>query len=240
MLRTVEEIKQNLVLVINKMKAAAERVERNYEEIKLVVVTKSQSIDTTRNAIAAGARIIGENYVEEGVTKKNLLEQFHGTEWHMIGHIQSRKTQAVTLNFDMVHSLDSLKLAMKLDHQSMLQGRKLPVLLEFNIGGEDNKYGWKVSNENDWVDLIPTIREICNLKYLKISGLMAMPPYAKEPEHSRMYCKKLVKLQNFLKDQIPIVEWSELSIGTSYDFEVAIEEGATMVRIGDAILGRRE
>jgi PLP dependent protein len=240
MVKEVEEIKENLELVNNKMRTAAEKAGRDSNDIKLVVVTKSQSIETTRNSILAGAKIIGENYVEEGVSKKEELVLEYAAEWHMIGHIQSRKAKTVAMNFDMVHSIDSLKLARKLNQHCMHLKKNLPVLLEFNVGGEINKYGWIAPYEKDWFELLPTIREICNYQHLTVSGLMTMPPYAEEPELSRPYFKKLINLQNFLKEEIPENEWNELSIGTSSDFEVAIEEGATIVRIGEAILGKRE
>jgi len=112
--------------------------------------------------------------------------------------------------------------------------------LEFNISGEDNKFGWMANKEKEWFELLPEVKEICNLKNLSVSGLMCMPPYVFDPELSRPHFKQLKKLQDFLKVEIPEVSWRELSIGTSVDYEVAIEEGATMVRVGQAILGKRE
>ena len=112
--------------------------------------------------------------------------------------------------------------------------------MEFNISGEDNKFGWMANDEENWSKLLTEINEICNLQNLSASALMSMPPYVIDPELSRPYFKKLRRLQGFLKAEIPEIEWRELSIGTSVDYEVAIEEGAIMVRIGQAILGKRE
>ena len=238
--RTVEEISQNLDDVINKIKSASERVNRNYAEIKLVVVTKSQSLETTRNAVIAGAKILGENYAEEGIEKKGVLEHIDNIQWHMIGHVQSRKAKLVASDFDMVHSLDSLKLAKRLDNFSREFNKVLPVLLEFNVGGEQNKYGWDSSNVNSWSDFLPIISEISDLKNLNICGIMTMPPYSGNPEDSRQYFKRLIQLREYINDRIPSLKLVEISMGTSTDFEIAVEEGATILRIGEAILGKRE
>ena len=134
--------------IISQARLTAQGVEP--ESIKLVVVTKSQSVEVTRAAIEAGAHILGENYPEEGVMKLQSLREFSAVEWHMIGHVQSRKAQLVAENFNLLHSLDSLKLAKRLDRFCGEAGRTLPVLLEFNVGGEDSKSGWLAGDETLW------------------------------------------------------------------------------------------
>ena len=157
----------------------------------------------------------------------------------MIGHVQSRKARIVAEEFDFLHSLDSLKLANKLDRILYETGKVLPVLLEFNVGGEESKSGWDASEENSWADLLQIVEQIQALKNLKICGLMTMPPLFDEPEAARPYFKKLRALQEYFESQIEGLKLRDLSMGTSIDFEVAIEEGATFVRIGQAILGAR-
>ena len=239
MINSVDQIKGNLEIVEKRMKQASTRAHRDIADIKLIVVTKSRTTNMIRKAINAGAVFLGENYAEEGVAKKIEVGDEFNIEWHMIGHIQSRKARSVAMNFNMVHSLDSIKLAVKLDRFSMAVDKILPVLLEFNISGEDNKFGWMANNEDNWFELLPEIKEICKLQNLSVSGLMSMPPFVNDPELSRPHFKQLRRLHDFLKVEMPEVNWRELSMGTSVDYEVAIEEGATMVRIGQAILGKR-
>jgi pyridoxal phosphate enzyme (YggS family) len=205
----------------------------------LVVVTKSQPVEVVQAAIEAGAKILGENYAEEGVTKIQSLSSFSAVEWHMIGHVQSRKAQLVAQHFNFLHSLDSIKLAKRLDRFCGEAKRILPVLLEFNVGGEESKGGWDAFDENRWNDLLTDINEILSLPNLQIRGLMAMPPLGDDAEFSRPFFVKVKRLQEFLGKQFPQVDFSELSMGTSLDYEVAIEEGATFVRVGTAIVGER-
>ena len=207
--------------------------------MKLVVVTKAQPVETARAAIEAGCRILGENYAEEGVTKIQSLANFSAVEWHMIGHVQSRKAQLVAGTFNLMHSLDSLKLAKRLDRFCGEAGRTLPILLEFNLGGEESKGGWEASDESRWAELPGEVSEIFSLPNLQVRGLMTMPPLGEDAEASRPYFVKLRRLREFLVSQFPQVELTELSMGTSFDYEVAVEEGATYVRVGTAIVGAR-
>jgi len=133
-----------------------------------------------------------------------------------------------------------VRLAVRLDREAAKSGRKLPVLLEFNVGGEPTKGGWDASDESTWPGLLPDVAAILELRCLAVRGLMTMPPMATEPEASRPFFVRLRRLRDFMHDSFPRGEWAELSAGTSHDFEVAIEEGATYVRIGTAILGSRE
>ncbi len=157
----------------------------------------------------------------------------------MIGHVQSRKAQLVVRHFSLVHSPDSLHVAQRLDRAASQAGRRLPVLLELNVGGEASKHGWQAADEAAWAALLPEINMVTALPNLRIRGLMTMPPLSPDPEAARPYFQKLRRLQEFLVQRVPQAEWNELSMGTSADYEVAVEEGATLVRVGQAILGPR-
>lgn len=235
----VQSIKERYLATLDKIASAAKRSGRNPDSVKLVVVTKAQPVEVARAAIEAGAKILGENYAEEGVMKIQALQEFSAVEWHMIGHVQSRKAQSVAGNFNFVHSLDSLKLAKRLDRFAGEAGRTLPVLLEFNVGGEESKSGWEASDEKRWAMLASEVAETLSLPNLRVRGLMSMPPIGETAELSRPFFQKVKRLQEFLSGQFPLVDFSELSMGTSGDYEVAVEEGATFVRVGTAIVGPR-
>ena len=239
MIELASEIRQNLESVQNRIARAAQSVHRKPEEVRLVVVTKSQPIEVAAAAIEAGASILGENYADEGARKIEQLGKQPGLEWHMIGHIQSRKSRLVCQYFDAVHSLDSLYLAQRLDACAAETPRVIPALLEFNLGGEESKSGWLAAEKDQWGKLIPEIEAIIQLDGLRLIGLMSMPPLEEDPSASRPYFVKLRSLQDFLATRFPQVQWKELSMGTSADYEIAVEEGATMVRVGRAILGPR-
>jgi pyridoxal phosphate enzyme (YggS family) len=157
----------------------------------------------------------------------------------MIGHVQSRKAQSVAENFHFLHSLDGIKLAKRIDRFCADVNKVLPVLLEFNVGGEASKSGWDASDETSWQALLQEVQEVLTLPNLKIRGLMTMPPIDENAELSRPYFQKLKRLQEFFAKQFPQVDFLELSMGTSADYEIAIEEGATFVRVGTAIVGAR-
>lgn len=206
--------------------------------VRLVVVTKSQPLEVVRAAVAVGISIFGENYAEEAVEKITALREF-AIEWHMIGHVQSRKADLVVANFFMMHSLDNLKLAGRLNRSCSELKRRLPVLLEFNVSGEASKYGFPACEETGWPSLADEIEELLNLPFLHVCGLMTMSPFFLDPERTRPYFQRLRHLREFLAKQYPKVEWKDLSMGTSSDFVIAIQEGATIVRIGQAIFGPR-
>ena len=218
---------------------AAHSCGKSPDEITLVVVSKSQPAEVIETAILAGIRRFGENYPEETLAKIQQLSGAAEIEWHMIGHLQSRKARIVVENFQMLHSLDSLPLAEKLDRLLAESGKKLPALLEFNVGGEQSKSGWPAAEEDRWEELLPEISSIMAMKNLQISGLMTMPPLNDDVEVTRPFFAKLRKLKDFLATAFPQAHLTEMSMGTSADFEIAIEEGATMIRIGQAILGLR-
>jgi hypothetical protein len=236
----VSSIRANYERSLEQIAGAARRSSRDPEEIRLVVVTKSQPIEVVQAAIEAGARTLGENYPEEGVTKIEALAGQSGVEWHMIGHVQSRKAHLVTDHFALLHSLDSLKLARRLDRFAAERGRALPALLEFNVGGEASKAGWDASDESQWESLFADISSIMDLPNLRIQGLMTMPPLETDPEDARRFFRQLRRLRDRLAARFPQADWRELSMGTSADYPVAVEEGATLVRIGTAIVGARK
>lgn len=235
----VASIRERYLNTLDLISSAAKKAGRDPESVKLVVVTKSQPVEIVRAALEAGAKILGENYAEEGVTKLQSLREFSAVEWHMIGHVQSRKAQLVAANFNLMHSLDSLKLAKRLDRFSAEAGRRLPVLLEFNVGGEDSKGGWSAWDEARWSELLADVSEVLALPNLQVRGLMTMPPLGSTAEFSRPFFQRLRRLQEFLAAQFSQADFSELSMGTSSDFETAVEEGATFVRVGTAIVGAR-
>lgn len=194
---------------------------------------------TLQAGIEAGLRCFGENYPEQAAKKIAALQTTKDIEWHMIGHIQSRKTDTVCQYFDMVHSVDRMKIARYLDRYARKASRSMSVLIEVNLSGEESKYGWEASDESRWQELVTDFKEIAALPNIDVLGLMSMPPLFDDPERTRPIYQRLNRLQQFLKAEIPEAEWRELSIGTSFDFTVAVEEGATMVRIGTEIFDQR-
>lgn len=239
------EIKSEHVLsqryedVLSRIENAAIKVGRSAADVKLIVVTKGQPLGLVRQAVSLGINTLGENYVEEAVEKMTAINSIQEVEWHMIGHIQSRKARAVCEHFDFVHSLDSLRLAKRLDRFAGEQGKQVPVLLEFNVSGEETKYGWAAWNKLEWSSIAEHVEQIVNSSHLAVRGLMTMPPFDPDAEKSRPYFIILRELRDYLADRFPQISWEQLSMGMSTDFEVAIEEGATMVRIGTAIMGER-
>ena len=230
-------IRRNLENVQERISSAARVAGRDLQEIRLVVVTKGHSAASVEALAELGVRDIGESYAEEGVTKIMALANLPGCKWHMIGHIQSRKARLVAEHFDVIHSLDSQKLAKRLDKFVQECGGSMPVLLECNVSGEASKYGWDAVEENTrlWTD----IEEIVKLNGLRIQGLMTIAPIVKKPHEARPYFAKLRELRNSLTTRFPGADWSQLSMGMSSDYEAAVKEGATILRIGTAILGER-
>jgi PLP dependent protein len=235
----IQSIREKYLQVLDKIASAARSAGRQPESVKLVVVTKTQPIEIVRAAIEAGITTLGENYPEEGVMKLQSMREFSAVEWHMIGHVQGRKAQLVAENFNLLHSLDSLKLAKRLDRFCGEAGRTLPVLLEFNVGGEDSKSGWLAGDEAHWTSLLEELAAVIALPNLQVRGLMTMPPLGQTAEFARPFFQQLKRLQAYLASQFPPVNFSELSMGTSGDYETAVQEGATMVRVGTAIVGAR-
>ena len=235
----VSTIHENYLYTLDQIATAARKSGRDPDEVRLVVVTKSQPLEVVQAALEADVRILGENYPEEAVTKIQALAGQSGVEWHMIGHVQSRKARLVADHFALLHSLDSLKLARRLDRFAAEANRVLPVLLEFNVGGEETKAGWDASDESQWNMLLPEVADLLDLPHWRLQGLMTMPPLETDPEDSRRFFQRLRQLRDWLASQFPQADWRELSMGTSADYPVAVEEGATLVRVGTAIVGAR-
>jgi pyridoxal phosphate enzyme (YggS family) len=236
----VASIRENHSRVLEQIADASNRSGREPGAVRLVVVTKTHPLEVIQAALQAGVRLFGENYAEEGVMKIQSLPAQSGVEWHMIGHVQSRKARLVADHFALLHSLDSLKLARRLDRFAAEANRSLPVLLEFNVGGEESKSGWDASDEAQSEVFLPEIAEMVKLPNLRIQGLMTMPPLGTDPEDSRRFFQRLRQLRDHLAARFPQADWHELSMGTSADFEVAVEEGSTLVRVGTAIVGARK
>jgi pyridoxal phosphate enzyme (YggS family) len=213
------------------------RAGRSPDEVKLIAVTKTIGIETIKEAIDAGLRIFGENRVQEAQKKiSNLKSQISKSkiEWHLIGHLQSNKAKYAVKLFDLIHSVDSIELAEELNKQAEKIGKIQRVLVQVKLSEEETKHG--ISEEN----LMPLLERINKLKNLKPEGLMTMPPYFENPEDARPYFKRLREIRDNINSlRITHYALRELSMGMSNDFEVAIEEGATMVRIGTAIFGQR-
>jgi len=211
----------------------AKKANRDPETIRLVAVSKTVSAQRVEEAIIAGATLFGENYIQEAKIKYDTLSSYD-VKWHFIGHLQTNKAKYATAIFDLIHCVDSLKLAKALNKEAGKINKIQNILVQVNISKEDSKSG--VSEEKT-IDLIKNISKLTNLS---VNGLMTMPPFFDNPEKARPYFKALKELGDFIKKQaIPNVYMNELSMGMSGDFQVAIEEGATMVRIGTAIFGAR-
>ncbi len=224
--------------VLERIAATVRRSGRAPESVRLIVVTKGHGIEALRQVVAAGASRLGENYMEEAAQKIAALREA-GVSWHMIGHVQSRKARAVAENFHWVHSLDRLKLARRLNAAAGERGISLSVLLECNVSGEASKFGWAAWDERTWPALAEEAAALLDFPTLQVRGLMTMAPYAADPEAARPVFRKLRRLRDFLARRVPQAGWEHLSMGMSGDFEVAIEEGATFVRVGTAIMGPR-
>jgi hypothetical protein len=239
MMDSLEKIRQNYEMVQGKITSAAQRVGRSPSEVKLVVVTKSHPVQVVSAVIEAGARILGENYAEEGLEKIKAMGAIPELDWHMIGHVQSRKADLVVKNFALVHSLDSFKLADRLNRTAESRNCCQPVLVQINVSGEESKFGYPAWNDGQISTLMNEMEKITGLSSLKVQGLMTVPPFVEIGELSRPFFQRLRILRNLLIEKFPETDWSDLSMGMSADYEVAIEEGATFVRVGTAILGER-
>jgi pyridoxal phosphate enzyme (YggS family) len=226
----MSEIKENLSRVMERIEGAARRSGRDKAAIKLVAVSKTVEANRIKEAIEAGVSILGENYVQEA--QKKIEEIGRSVSWHFIGHLQSNKAKYAVHLFDMVHSLDSIPLAEELNQRAEKIDRVLKVLIEVKLSEEATKFGME---EKETVTLA---KRILTLRHLSLEGLMTMPPYFDLPEMSRPYYIRLQELRGkMVKEGIPL---RELSMGMSNDFEIAIEEGATYVRVGTAIFGARK
>ena len=230
-------VAQNIAAVRERISAAALRANRGPQAINLMAVTKGVAAAQIREAHEAGVRLFGENRVQEFAGKISALNNLLDSEWHMIGHLQTNKTGQAAQLFSHVDSVDSLRLARKLNHAASDTGNKLPVLIEINIGLESAKSGI-APNSAELEELLKAATELSSLDFC---GLMTIPPYSENPAQSRPYFRQMRTLFSDIASQgLPAIHMEVLSMGMSHDFEVAIEEGATCVRVGTAIFGERK
>lgn len=230
-------IAANIHDVRERIAAAARRAGRNPEEVALMAVTKTFPPELIRQAYEAGQRVFGENRVQEFAGKFDALRDLSGAEWHMIGHLQSNKARKAAEIFAAVDSVDSLALTEKLNAAAETAGKRMAVLVEVNIGGEAAKSGLAP----DSPELERLLASAANLAALEFRGLMTVPPFTEDPQQARPYFRRLRQLRDQIAARrLPLVTMDVLSMGMSHDFEVAIEEGSTCVRLGTAIFGERE
>lgn len=223
-------IRENLERIKEKIRVKSELVGRDPQEITLVAVTKTVEADRIEEAIAAGVNIIGESRVREAKEKYGKVES--RIIWHLVGHLQRNKAKDAVKIFDLIHSVDSAELAKEIDKQAEKIGKIQKILVEANVSGEESKYGLNPEG------VITFLQEVSGLPNIKVEGLMTMAPFYENPEDCRPCFRKLKELVEEVKAKnIKNVEMTYLSIGMSNDFEVAIEEGSNMVRIGRAIFG---
>jgi len=226
-------ISENLKYIKQSIVKAAKRVGRDPSEIKLLAVTKEQSDVIVTEAIQAGMTLLGENKVQEASGKIEVLGR-NGLEWHFIGRLQKNKVKFIFDLFDLIHSVDSFPLAEVIHKKAQKTGSCMPILLQINISGEKSKLGINPLN------LPEEIKKIAKLEGVKVCGLMTIPPFNSNPENSRSYYVRLRELRDTCSNlNIPRINLNELSMGMSNDYEVAIEEGATMVRVGTGLFGPR-
>lgn len=229
-----EHIRERLAEVRERIARAAERAGRKAEDITLIAVSKTFDADIVQWAVDAGARDLGENRVQEGASKAPLVKGV-GVRWHLIGHLQSNKARLAVSAFDVIHTVDSANLAERLDRIAEELGRRSEVLIQVDLAGEASKSG---ADEGELPEIIETLDSADNLDF---RGLMTLPPFFDSPEETRTYFRRLREIMENLNSSRPAErKLVELSMGMSHDFEVAIEEGATIIRVGTAIFGSRE
>jgi len=226
-----EDIPANIEKVKMKVKAAAERSGRNPEDVRIIAVTKTVDASRIMKAVEAGLTDLGENRVQELLAKYDLIK---GCKWHLIGHLQTNKVKYIIDKVEMIHSLDSMGLALEIQKRASQAGKIMKVLVQVNIAEEKSKFGIASSEAIDFV------KKVAQLPNIKIKGLMTMAPLVKDPEEVRWVFSGLRKLSiDINNESIDNIDMDYLSMGMSNDFEVAVEEGSNMVRIGSAIFGKR-
>jgi len=230
-------IAENLAQVRERTGDAARRSGRRPEDIALMAVSKTFPAERIREAYDAGLRLFGENRVQEFAGKIDALRDLRDVEWHLIGHLQTNKAAKAAELFGAIDSVDSLRLAQKLNASAQQLGKKLAVLMEINVGGEAAKSGIAPGSR----ELEELLQAAPQLARLHIHGLMTVPPFTEDAQQARPYFRQLRELRDQIAARrLPAVEMDVLSMGMSHDFEVAIEEGSTCVRVGTAIFGDRE
>jgi pyridoxal phosphate enzyme (YggS family) len=230
---TLDTIAGNLQAVRSRIEAAARRAGRDPAEVTLVAVSKTFGVEYVRAAAAAGQRDFGENKVQEGLQK---IEEAADTQirWHLIGHLQSNKARKAATAFAWIHSVDSLDLLRRLDDAAAAQGAAPEILVQVDLAGETTKFGAAQDEARRIADAAAGARAV------RLSGLMLLPPWNEDQEQTRPWFVRLRELrERWIADGFPAEKLRHLSMGMSHDFEAAIEEGATIVRVGTAIFGRR-
>jgi pyridoxal phosphate enzyme (YggS family) len=234
------EIQKRKKLLEERITRAAQHAGRSREDIVVVAVSKRQPLNHVAAGILAGICDLGENYVQEAQHKKTEITEavgapaLDGVTWHMIGHLQQNKAAAACLHFDMIHSVDRPKLARALDRHAAAAERRLDILLQVNLTGETQKSGISEA------DLLELAKECASLPHLRLAGLMTVPAASPDPETSRPVFRRLREIRGQLCTQTDLKTVQHLSMGMSADFEVAIEEGATLIRVGTALFGPRK
>lgn len=232
-------VAENLARVREQIEAAAHRAGRKPDEITLVAVSKTVPVEAVVEAVHAGAQHLGENRVEEASDKVPAVSGFIGTapvRWHLIGHLQRRKAREAVALFDVVQSVDTLRLAETMNRTAGEQGKQIPILLQVNVGNDPNKFGFDL---NARAAFLQDVEKIAQLKHVRVQGLMTIGPLVTTAEQARPFFRDLYTLREELAQKFSQLSWRELSMGMTDDFAVAIEEGATIVRIGRAIFGQR-
>ncbi len=243
--QATSDIGSNLAAVDEQIRAACSRCGREREEVTLVAVTKTRPVAQILNAYACGVRDFGENRVEEAEEKRPIFDEEGAghhvaadpPRWHMIGHVQSRKAATAVAVSDLVHSVGSMRLARRLDRFAGEEQRILPVLLELNVSGEESKYGFPAADDQALKVFVDEIEELQEMEHLAVRGLMTMAPIVPDAEIARPVFRRLREVRDRLRERLPWSDWSELSMGMTDDYVVAIEEGATIIRVGRAIFG---
>jgi PLP dependent protein len=227
------ELEDNIARVRERIAAACRRAGRTPESIRLVAVSKTVPSPLIRRAYEAGAHDFGENRVQEALDKRAALSDLAAV-WHLIGHLQTNKAKSARELFHWVHSVDSVRVAQKLDQGALHRDNRLPVLIQVRLGEEATKSGAQES------EVLRLAEQVSMLSTLELRGLMALPPYFEDTEQVRPFFRRLRELARTVESaSLPNVSMNELSMGMSHDFEVAIEEGATIIRVGTAIFGER-
>ncbi len=243
------QIAHNIAVIRERMAGAARRANRSVDDVTLIAVTKTHTAEVVSAALAAGVSDCGENRLQEADAKIAALRA-RPVRWHLIGHLQRNKAKRAVALFDLVHSLDSVRLAEALSrHMAEETGpqqaprRRLPVLLQVNVSGEATKEGFALvgglANQTLLPDFYQAVEQIVALPHLVVQGLMTVAPYSNDPEAARPTFRLLRQLRDELASRFPVASWHHLSMGMTGDFEVAIEEGATLIRAGRAIFGER-
>lgn len=240
----MERIGERITAVREQIAAAAQRAGRRADEITLIAVSKTHPAEAVAAALAAGVTHFGENRVQEADAKIAALSNVRSQiTWHLIGHLQRNKAKVAAQHFDVIHSLDSLRLAETLDRQAAASGRRIPVLLQVNVSGEASKEGFALpggcANQAELERFSAAVAAILALPHLAVQGLMTIAPFTDNPESVRPVFRALRELRAELTRRFPAGDWRQLSMGMTDDYPVAIEEGATLVRIGRAIFGAR-